>query len=116
MDATERQAWDECLALWKEMSNIPDTYTIRGRTGFKQNILNRLGIGDRRSGCPLCDKYYGKNCPIGDCCNSVPCLNESPYLKWSSHLFNKQQHSQACAKAFYEYLVELAEERGYYEN
>lgn len=47
MDKKEIQAWNECLALWKEISSIPDTPTTKGAESFKQDVLKRLGIGKR---------------------------------------------------------------------
>ena len=117
MDEIERKAWYECLALWKILSEMPDMYTIRSGHEFKQNILRRLGIGNRLFGCPLCQVYIESSiCPIGDCTigngvGKAPCLN-TPYRDWHGDIFGGV-HSQEHAKEFYEFLSDKAKERGY---
>lgn len=117
MDDIERKAWYECLVLWKILSEMPDTFTIRNGHEFKQNILRRLGIGNRLFGCPLCQVYNQTSiCPIGDCTigkrsGIAPCLN-TPYRNWHSNIFNGV-HIQEYAKEFYELLSDKAKERGY---
>lgn len=96
---------EECLLLWKTLSELPDTNAIRLSSSFKNNILLRLGIGKRLSGCPLCHVYLNNDCPLGKCGKSaLPCLT-TPYFNWEEELLNGK-HNQTLAKQFYTYLQE----------
>lgn len=121
MDNEERLAWNECLTLWGTLSEMPDTYTIKSVSEFKQNILRQLGIGDKEFGCPFCSKYNGTpNCPLGDCTYSIrmegrkaPCFY-TPYGTWQDGIIDGT-HVQRYAKEFYGFLINKAREleKGY---
>lgn len=116
MDKKRKKAFDECLILWKVLSEMPDTYTLRKPAEFKQNILSRLGIGERDFGCPLCDKFIEtSDCSIGNCkFNVAPCYNTA-FDKWETDMFELEKHCQKHAIEFYNHLKKLAKEEGYTE-
>jgi len=99
-------AWKECLALWKKLSETPDCAIVpRSAMEFKNSVLNDLGYGDCKMGCPFCQYFVGcKDCPLmkefGGCVTR-PC----PYVKWLRTVGHNQEYAKAC----YDCLRELHE-------
>ncbi len=105
----EKKMWDECLALWKRLSEMDDCDVSEHVEVFKDNILNDLGYSSMKHGCPFCERHFVVgDCPIGDCDdeNLPPCY-DTPYRLWEDHYRTFNRHSQQAAKAFYEFLLEL---------
>jgi len=104
MDEKEQQAWDECLLLWKKLSETP-TQKIEGSITFKLRTLEELGIGERMSGCPFCEFIPScVDCPIYGCRNT-------PYNDWFVATIIQEKHHKSKAKEFYDYLLKRYEER-----
>lgn len=106
MNKEEVQVWNECLMLWKELSNMPDTpVETRNADSFKQGILDRLGIGKRYNSCPLCEKYHKpERCPLGPCCSCY----DYGYGNWEASV-SHGMHVQEYAQKFYEELQKVYE-------
>ena len=124
MESREK-IWDECLNIWKTISEMPDQHVESGMTTFKQNVAQALGYpSNRLSGCPLCAKFKRDILDEGEgmdekkgqhCCTLCPisadqhniiyaCEHNTPYGLWV-HAF--PDHRQKCAKMFFEYLKDL---------
>ena len=117
---TMEEAWDMCLALWKELSEMEDQKTrIRCRTDvrptrFKLRVLRKLKlIGQRQyisHGCPFCEIHLRTGeCPFNNCDYEVHCT-KSPYGEWTDCVEEDDMHIQKYAKAFYDYLLKLKED------
>lgn len=107
------RSWEECLTLWKYMSELPSRVLSLEEDDigdFKNAILDILNIGKRFNGCPFCEKYYDKSsCPLGDCSGEAcPCF-KTPYARYDKS-FDRGYHSQRFAKAFFNYLKAYCEE------
>ncbi len=108
MDKKEQQAWDECLKLWKKLSNMP---TQKATLDIKQTVLIELGIPERQDACPMCHHTIGCSaCPIDDCTDK-----EKGYSDWGGGI-NMGKHYKSKAKAFYNYLLKRYEERKAEDN
>ncbi|MFA5132847.1 MAG: hypothetical protein WC444_06000 [Candidatus Paceibacterota bacterium] len=107
-----RKAFNECLLLWKELSNTPST-SYGNLNNLKGKLLDELGIGPRKFDCPFCELYNyagsGVNyCVLGLCNNKQTACSYTPYRAWEKELL-KVGHSQELATDFYNYLLELYE-------
>ena len=111
MDKVREKAWEECLMLWKELSEIPDQ-EMEMPSDFKNEILTKLGLKTKHNGCPFCEVYIAtENCPLGDCSIRFPCLVDTPYGKWSEEASFRHMHKQECAKDFYMFLKKMYEKQ-----
>jgi len=108
MDKIRKQAWEETLALWKRLSEIPDRELKWREKGndFKNDVLAELGIERKQFGCPFCEVYYETDeCPLGKCGHKGYDCYGTPYEYWEDHA-----HNQKAAKKFYKYLLILYKE------
>jgi len=108
-------AWTQCLALWKELSEMSDIYTIRQNVNFKNNVLMRLGYKKMALGCPFCDLYRDscKGCPIEPCLSDF--FGSSPYGEYLTVFTDRGNdihfHSQKHAFKFYEHLLHIYKQK-----
>lgn len=109
MDKKEQQSWDECLPLWKKLSETP-TQKIESAEVFKDAILNEIGIGERTFGCPFCEFMEDcLECPIYSC-------KDTSYAGWFIGTVESRKHYKSKAKTFYNYLLKRYEERKAEDN
>ena len=107
--ATEADAWEACLALWKRLSEIPSGKSHSSTTGFKNAVLHDLGYEECAYGCPFCE-FFGDFSSCGECplhMKFYGCYNTT-YAYWHDN-FDKDGHSQQFARVFYEFLCTLKE-------
>jgi hypothetical protein len=110
-DGVRRQALLETLMLWRKLSEMPDQ-EVFDLSVFKNGVLSYLGIPHKKNGCPLCNLFWDKLCPLGDCAKIIkpfqlPC-EVTPFGRWEDMASSSGRglHSQRLAKKFYVFLVE----------
>jgi len=129
MNKNREQAWKECLILWETLSILPDINTYDDGDdlrNFKRQVLIALGIGDKQSGCPMCELYAKgiincNECPIniyeikfnGYDKRSYACEYSSPYTEYGGRNPIIQKHHQEYAEEFYKYLIKVAKHEKY---
>lgn len=109
---TRDDAWEACLALWKELAAAPSNNM---GDGIKGRTLERLGYAGCRNDCPMCEYSMGimdgtcKSCPL------VPHYNCGSlfFVDWAAGISERGCHDQAAAKAFYKELLVIARKDGY---
>ncbi len=97
---------EETLLLWKRLKDTPSCFVDEFPNVFKNKILRKLGIGERRYGCPLCHTYKNQGgCPLGEENACWDGCMYTPYRYWHSRMMKEGYHDQDAAREFYEYLV-----------